>query len=453
MMKKKNIKEALITSFLLLFLLTNVHAQPELNKIGKFFKNGNRTELIVLTDSENPITDTSCRKLVSEQKIHENVLNCRYHFEDVPKEGQWYKDFVFFKATTPTDFFLQKYQRRGLYDVVNRCYFTNPNRIDGTQYVHMIDHYNPNSVPITGFAFYTPDNQDFQIACYDSIYDLWMKICSMVDKDEKTYLLFKDENDPSVNPLNIYRFTNTDFINEDIPDVNVDTTANYLFLQRNYKLGQTYNTVIFPVDVPVYDYHHVYNGGANQMLIYRLDAIGDNSLNFVRDVSGILKANTPYIIKSQKNDNTQPDDILPEYYLSETPVDKYNINAIYKVLSENGIDVYAQYKKDAMQEKDYISPDEDIFIISNNKLVNCRQIDRAIVKRFRWYIKRPRTQNPQPITIYFDGVTEIDDVEYEAPNTDTIYDLNGVARCKMNEINSLKKGYYIVNGKVRLIGD
>lgn len=445
----KNINFNLVTKEVLtsclLFAFTTISAQPELIKLDRLFGIGNSNELIVLSDSDVPIKEGTCKKLRSVLTKGSKGLWSRYYFEDVPKEGQWYKDFVFFKVTQPAYFFSN--DRKALYDVVNKHFVTYSDIVESIQYMYLRKEYKQDAKPEDYFTF-TINGEDIQLETFNTRLKT-TEVCSTKQYDDgKTYLDFKPKGEEKKTPISIYRFTNVDFINDELPDYNVNTDANYLMLQRDYKLGQTYNTVIFPVDVPVYDYHHVYNNGKNRMIVYKLASIDDNTLNFIRDVSGVLKANTPYIIKSEANDNSSTNESISEYYLSETPVDHFDINCVKEVMNANDVRIFAQYQKQVIQNKDNINKDEDIYVVSGNKLVSCRNIENTTVNRFRWYIKRPRSNSAKPMTMTFDGVTDINTVEFDKTINSDIYTLSGIKIGKQANIKNLPRGCYIINGKV-----
>lgn len=445
---KKFIKEA-ISSFLLFFFTYTVTAQPNLVKLDNHFLYGDGNELLVLSDVGNPIENGKTRKLVSNITIGSKGVWSRYSFEDGTTEGQWYKNFTFLKVVKPLDF---RYPTdRSLYDTANKLFVDYPQISNKKQYIHLID---TKSVKDDfKFSFDYSIDSNIYLNIYKNKKNNYYFTINQEDGNNFIYLENTTEPNKFVTP-SVYKFTNADFINEDVTDKSVNTKANYLFLQRDYKLGNTYNTVAFPIDVSLKDYNHIYNNGTNRLEVYRLDAIDDNNLNFVRDISEVLLANTPYIIKSQNSDNTSPDEKVSEYYLNDEPVDTFEINKTKELMSQNGIKIYAQYKQNIVLQNSDLNPDEDVYIVSNNKLVNCRNIKEASVKRFRWYLKRPYKQDPTPITFTFDGTTVVESVEMEENhNSNGIYNLSGQKCTNGNDTSMLNKGYYVKDGKVVLIGD
>lgn len=426
--------------------LVKANAQPELEEFNGVLTPKYESDLLFVSDRKMPIQDGMCRKLVSEITTGKRGTWARYYFVDEPMEGQWYKDIVFLKPMTPNVYYNE--HRVAIYDVANEKYWHFIDRIYGNIYMHLIDDV-PD--PVQDYYYFYCVNNIFRISYVSKRYKKPFYVSSLVTKDS-TFLTYVTEDDAQ--PLYYYRFKNADYISDMIPDNDVNTKANYLFLQRDYKLGQKYNTLIFPVDVPIKDYNHLYNNGKNKLVVYRLNAIEANALHFVRDISGVLKANVPYIIKSENNDNTTANDIVSERYLTEQPVDSFDINCTKKVCQNNDVCVFAQYRQYLVQDNEYISPDYDYFIVSDNKLLNCRNIGQTRVDRFRWYIRRPSSMSAVPMTMTFDGTTDIDAVNYDSSSdSDDVYDLNGCKVGNTDKLNSLKKGYYVVNGKVRVVGN
>ena len=87
-----------------------------------------------------------------------------------------------------------------------------------------------------------------------------------------------------------------------------------------------------------------------------------------------------------------------------------------------------------------------------NRLVNSKNYKGGVnLHRFRWFVQN---NGNQPITMTFDGMTDVESVDMDVEDGDTyVYDISGKKCGTKKDAALLKKGYYVVDGKVQLLGD
>ena len=438
-----------IFSVLLVFVLTNAFSQPEL--VPFYYSDVDHNKVFIITDKDTyPVANGKIRTLVPETIEQDGETLVKYHFDDTDLSGQLFKSVSLFKWTQPTSQYIN--EKFCLYDI-NLCKnLVRVVRSDGILINTLPDEPFPKYAPFFFAPYYS--HQPLAIINHEKVKrKIYESYAVTKEIDGVTYLYFqpfKYDEPVFTNPDKAYTLKDTEFINDDMIDSDISNDAKYIILQRNYKLAQRYNTVIFPVDVPIKDFNHLYNDGKNRMIVYKLESLDQNSLHFIKDISGVFKADTPYIIKSQKTDATTEEQTLSEYYLTDEITTPYDLNIEKNVIDNPDLQVVAQYKHKKKHSVE-TQKDFDVYVISSNQLINCRNVEDISINRFRWYIKRPKTAVAEPITMTFDGVTEIESVELNNTDNGDVYDLNGIKRGSSEDINSIGKGYYIVDGKVRLI--
>ena len=425
-----------LLSFVFIYCFTYAAAQPKLVRLEyPDYYSIAENDLLLLSDVINPLQHGSVRTLKSEIRDSQSLF---YRFDDITNSPVS-KDFVLFKVHE----YVSRYStpRFHLYDVRNhKCY----NKFNGgnTYLFEVKDEYD------IKHNYYTlnANTVAVRLLCHENSNNYYY--LHVQPFKGYNYLYAKKYANGTVPPY-IFKIMDTGFVSDQINDNYLDNKKKYDIIERSYKLGAKYNTVVFPYDVTLRDYNHKYNDGANTLTVYKLESIENNTLHFMIDHSGKFLANVPYCVKSQKNDGTTDAQTINEYYISEAKP-KLAYKESVPVVESPNLNIMACYSY-MHNAKEDLSP---TYIIYDGKILpSSHTTGKVNIRRFRWYIKGVE-DNKEPITMTFEGMTGIDVIEMDADNDNPdVYDLSGKKCGTLHDSDNLEKGYYVVDGKVMLLGD
>lgn len=436
-MKNNRIKRDLI-SLSLIFSCLFASAQIQLKQIKRDQPLENKS-IILISDVLNPLNPDNNRIIVSELTHDGNNTYARYHFETT-SDNAWFKNCVLFKMGK---FHYVQNGEFSLYDlknkswacetVYNNLYSVMLSKEDRYPYYHYRFMYNAGSTYL--YSHRKKGSLDLFLRTYNY--------------DGKKYVYYYNSRPGDLTPY-YFTLSNVEYISDTSNDTYFKSNLNYHIIERTYKLGNTYNTVAFPYDVTIRSGNHIYNNGTNEFIVYKLESVENNVLHFTRDISGKFLANVPYIVVSQKGDNTTKDQKYIERYLSDTPIEidyDFNFNIHYVMQSGDiSVGTFYGYEENSKTIK------SNTYFMHGNKLVNSKNYNGGVnLHRFRWFVQN---NGNQPVTMTFDGMTDVESVDMDVEDGDTyVYDISGKKCGTKKDAALLKKGYYVVDGRVQLLGD
>lgn len=236
----------------------------------------------------------------------------------------------------------------------------------------------------------------------------------------------------------------------------------HLRLHRELKANQ-WNTIILPFDL---SYEQAQGAFGDDVRLATFNgAVWDGNLSYTVLFNSVnpptsneevfLQANTPYIIRTSKKGTISFDDgILFENIAIGNSMPNEMYTEIEEVDPQTGED-RAHYFIGTYNKKSITS--QFNAYLSNNKFYFLRKNESATVKGFRGYFELYNLQRytgkvtSSNIAFFVDDeqVDGIDGVMTSNPVVKGVYDLQG--RKVSDDLNTLKSGVYIVNGKKMMV--